>query len=237
MDTKNPIRHYLAQSVRTNGKLIFIAFVLILIGGIILATIRVLPPIVNMFSEHMLGEFVVDLPLKAAFIVIPLILFYKSKFHEEWQEANPDTSITKSEFSTAIYLEIFLSTFIGIVALLIVWIVAGLVDPTIIPRILRVGVFSLGEGFLWVWLMTTLVYTLQFTPFAKISEGALLLCAALLGSLQVVVRLQNTSWHFINDVGTPIPLVVATYTLVALVILVIGRTITARLYEKRNLSS
>lgn len=231
----NPIKRYLAQSVRTNRKRIVFAWIGVLIFGLLLVIGRVIPPIASLFSEHMLGEFVVDLPLKAAFLVIPLILFYRSKTHKEWQEANPDTPITKKGFAIAIYLEIFLSTFIGIFALIIIWVVAGLADPTIVERILRVGIFSLGEGFLWVWLMATLVYTLQFTPLVKIADGAVLLTGSMLGSLQVVVSLQNTSWHFIDDVGTPIPLVVAAYVAVGLFILVVGWAITARLYDKVDL--
>jgi len=235
MIAKDPIKYYLIQSVKMNGRHILIALIGTLAFGLILATTRVFPPIANLFSEHMLGEFVVDLPVKAAFLIIPIVLFYKSKTHKEWQEANQDTSITKKEFATAIYLEIFLSTFIGIFALLIIWIVAGLVDPSIVDRIHRVGVFSLGEGFLWVGLMTTLVFTLQFTALVKIAKGSLLLCASLLGSLQVIVILQNISWYFIDDVGIPIPLVTLTYASVGLFILVIGRTITARLYDKVDL--
>jgi len=235
MNIKNPIKHYLVQSLRKNGKWILVAWIGVLIVGLILATIRVFPPITNLFSEHILGEFVVDIPLKLAFIVIPIILFYRSKTHKKWQEDNPYSPITKKDFTTAIYLEIFLSTFVGIFALVIIWIVAGLVDPAIIDRILRVGIFSLGEGFLWVWLMATLIYTLQFTPIVKIAQGAVLLSASLLGSLQVVVRLQNISWRLIDAVVMPIPLMVVTYISAGLIILIIGWAITAKLYEKVDL--
>ena len=152
MNIKNPIKHYLTQCVRTNGKQLFFAWIGVLIFGLLLVIGRVIHPITRIFSEHILSEFVIDLPLKAAFMVIPLILFYRSKMYKEWQEANPDTSITKRDFTTAIYFEIFLSTFLGIFALGIIWFVAGLVDPTIVERILKVGIFGLGEGFLLICL-------------------------------------------------------------------------------------
>jgi len=233
MNTTNPIKHYLAQTVRTNGKWVLIAWSGVLVFGLILATARVLPPIQNLFSEHILGEFVVDLPVKAAFLIIPLILIVRSKSHKEWQEAN--LTITKKKFSTALYLEIFLFTFLGIPALIIIWLVAGLIDPTIIERIFITGILASGEMFLWVWLMTTLIYTLQFTPLGEISEGSVLVAVSLLGSLWLVVSLQNTLWYVVDDMGVSIPIVVATYVFIGLIILVIGRTITAKLYEKVDL--
>ena len=235
MNTKNPIKHYLSQSVRTNRKWVFFAWISILAFGLILATIRVLPPIASLFSEHILGEFVVDLPVKTAFLVIPLILIVRSKSHKKWQEANPDVPITKKNFSTALYLEIFLSIFLGVPALIITWIVAGLIDPVIVERIFITGILASGEMFLWVWLMTTLIYTLQFTPLVKVGDGSVLVAAGLLGSLWVVVSLQNTLWYSINEIGVPIPLVVAIYMFVALLILVIGWVITAKVYEKVDL--
>ena len=235
MNTTNPIKHYFAQSVRTNGKWVLIAWVGVLIFGLILATARVLPPIQNLFSEHMLGEFVVDLPVKAAFLVIPLILIVRSKSYKEWQEANLNVPITKKKFSTSLYLEIFLFTLLGIPTLIIIWLVAGLIDHAIIERIFITGILASGEMFLWVWLMTTLIYTLQFTPLGKISNGSVLVAVSLLGSLQLVVSLQNTLWYVVDDMEVPIPIVVATYVFIGLIILVIGRTITAKLYEKVDL--
>jgi hypothetical protein len=229
----NSIKHYLAQSVRTNGKWILIGWVGVLVFGLVLVLGRLLAPIQSIFSEHILSEFVVDIPLKAAFIILPIILFYRGETHKEWQEDNPP--ITKKEFSTAIYLEIFLSVFLGIAALIIVWIVAGLADPDIVERIFEVGVFSLGEGFLWVGLMTTLVYTLQFTPLVKIGQGSVLLAISLIGSLQVIILLQTPAWHFVNYVGISIPLLFAVYFLAALIVLFIGWAITAMLYKKIDL--
>ena len=83
--------------------------------------------------------------------------------------------------------------------------------------------------------MTTMVYTLQFTPIVKIWDGRLLLAGSLLTSLQVIIRLQNFSWYLINSIGVSILCVVAFYVFIGFIFLVIGRTITAKLYEKVDL--
>jgi len=232
----SPIKHYLAQSIRTNGKWVLVAWVGVLVSGLILVLGRLLPPIQNLLSEVILGGLVVNIPLKAAFIVIPLVLLCRSKTHKEWQEVNSDTPITRKEFSAASYLEIFLSTLLGLPALGIIWIVAGLTDPAIVEYILTVGVFGLGEGFLWVSLMATLIYTLQFTPLVKIAEGSILILIGLFGPLWIIASLlQPISWDFINYEGVPIPLVVVIYILAGLIVLVVGKTITAKLYEEIDL--
>jgi hypothetical protein len=222
--------------MRKNGKLILLATVGVLAVGLILAIGRIIPPINNLLSEELSVLLVANIALKVAFVAIPLILLVKGKTHKQWQEANPDTPITKKNFSTAIYLEMFLFTFIGFFLIVVIWAIAGLIDPDIAEPLLSVYVFGIGEGFLWVWMMTVLVYTLQFTPLVKIVDGIVLLLASFLGSLHIIAEfLQPLSWNYIDYEGVPIPLVIGIYILVGLLLLIIGRTITAKLYEKVDL--
>jgi len=231
MTAKNPIKHYLAWSARTNGKIIIIALVIILVAGLALAIARGIPSIANQFSEHMLNEFIVDIPVKLVILVVPCILLFKSKTHKEWQELHKDISITKKDYVTATYLEIFLSTFISLPVLLIIWIVAVLVDSSVSENILTIGVFNLGAGFFLIWMMTALVYTLQFTKLVKINDGAVLLVVCLFASLWTTMGFQ--SLLFLAEI--PSLLKGAICALAGLVILLIGRAITAKLYEKVDL--
>jgi len=257
MKTKSPVKHYLAQSVRTNGKWAFIAWVCTLFVCIILVTIRVLPPVYNLIPFLMDDIFVFNVPPKLAPFAVPLVLilgnmmcrqepkpdtptekglmFFRGASYKAWQENNPDIPITKKEFATALYLEIFLSTFFGVFALGIIWTVAGLLDPTVFEHIFRNGIHVLGVVFLWVCLATTMFYTLQFSPLKKIANGGLLLIISLFGSLQVAAWFQNNSWPLIDDTGISIPLVFTVFTLIGLIFLVIGSVITALLYKRVDL--
>jgi len=257
MKTKSPIKYYLAQSVRTNGKYALLAWVGTLVLCLILVTIRVLPPVYNLIPFLADDIFVFNVPPKLAPFAVPLVLFlrnmmceqepkpdtptekglivFRGASHKAWQEDNPDIPITKKQFATALYLEIFLSTFLGVFALGIIWVVAGLLDSIVFEYIFRNGIHVLGVVFLWVCLATTMFYTLQFSPLKKIANGGLLLFISLLGSLQVAAWLQNNSWPLIDDRGIPIPLVFMVFTLIGLIFLVIGRAITAQLYERVDL--
>jgi hypothetical protein len=231
MTAKNPIKHYLAWATRTNGKIIIIALVIILVAGLALAIARGIPPIENQFSEHMLNEFIVDIPVKLVILVAPIILLFKSKTRKEWQELHKDISITKKDYATATYLEIFLSTFISLPVLLIIWIVAIRVDSSVIENILTIGVFNLGAGFFLIWMMVALVYTLQFTKLVKINDGAVLLVICLFASLWTTMGFQSLLF------STEIPSLLkgAICALAGLVILLIGRAITEKLYKKVDL--
>lgn len=64
MSTKNPIKHYLAQSVHTNYKIVLLALFIILIAGVITVIVRNIPAIAGVISEHISTEMVVDFPVK-----------------------------------------------------------------------------------------------------------------------------------------------------------------------------
>ncbi|MDR2585457.1 MAG: hypothetical protein LBC84_04450, partial [Prevotellaceae bacterium] len=89
MNIASPIKYYLAQSVRTNKKWMPYALLLILIVGLILAIIRVIPPIANLLPSVVINDFFIDIQLvKVALAVVLLPLFYKSKTYLAWQEKN-----------------------------------------------------------------------------------------------------------------------------------------------------
>ena len=69
MNTKNPIRYYLAQSMRKNGKLILLATVGVLAVGLILAIGRTIPPIDNLLSEELSFLLVANIALKIILIM------------------------------------------------------------------------------------------------------------------------------------------------------------------------
>jgi hypothetical protein len=227
VNTRNSIKYYLANSARTNGKPIFIFLIIFLVVGIIFAIGRSTSLFASLFSEHLLSEFVVDLPVKAAALIVPTILFIKSKSHKEWQEAHHD--IPKKDFTTAIYLEIFIASFVAVPVLFIIWIAAVLVDPSVIENILTIGVFNLGACFFWIWMMTALIYTLQFTKLANIREGAVLYVVCLFASLWLTVKLQSSLF----SAGMPVAALICAFA--GLIVLVVGRAITARLYKNFNL--
>ncbi|MCL1862230.1 MAG: hypothetical protein FWF78_01540 [Defluviitaleaceae bacterium] len=228
MCAKTPIKSYLAIQLRTHRKSVVIALITILIVGVALAIGRAIPAITNIFSEHMLNEFVVDIPVKLVILTVPIILFFKSKTHKEWQEAHQDIQITKKDFATATYLEIFLSTFVGVPVLFTIWIVAVLVDHSIIENILTIGVFNLGAGFFLIWMMTALVYTLRFTKLAKINQGAVLLVICLFASLWTTMGLQS----LLFSMEMPFAMKAVICMLIGLVVIVIGWSITTKLYAK-----
>jgi len=66
MNTKNPIKHYLAQSVSINWKLVLLILFIILIAGVIAVILRNFSAIAGVLSEHISSEVVVDLPVKLA---------------------------------------------------------------------------------------------------------------------------------------------------------------------------
>ena len=94
--TINPIRYYIAQSVRTNIKWMPYVLLLNLIVGLILVIVRAIPPIANLLPYFIINEFFIDIQLvKAAFIIVLLPMLGKSKTYLAWQEGNSDVPITK----------------------------------------------------------------------------------------------------------------------------------------------
>ena len=231
MNTKNPIKGYLVQSAKTNKKPILFALFAILVAGLVLVIGRITPVFANIFSEHILREFVVDLPVKVVGLVVPFILVFKSKSHAEWHELHPDIPISKKKFAVAIYLEMFLSTFVAIPVLIVIWIVAGLIDPSIVESILTTGVFALGVMFFIVWVMTALIFTLQFTKLVEINDGTTLLCVSFLAAFGLGLGLQS----LLFSTETPPMLAAVICAFIGLIMLLIGWAITARLYQKVDL--
>ena len=228
------VRTYLGRSIQRNGRWLGIAWVCVLVFGLTLAIGRTTPWFEGVFSAHLLREFVVDIPLKLAFLVCPIVLFYQHKRYDVWQSENADVHLTKAQFVMGSYLEIVLAVLFGLCGLAVVWLVAGWIDPTVVADILQVGVFSLGEGFLWVSVMTTMVYPLMFTSLVRIAKGEMLVAICLLFALQVVIMFQPWAWYLMNDVGVGVLVMLLGYMLGGLVVLVIGGVLTARLYQQRH---
>jgi hypothetical protein len=230
MSPKNPVKSYLALSVRRNGKSILITQLGILVIGIILVASRIIPAMEDIFSDHLLREFVVDLPVKIAIGAAPFILMTRSKTYAKWREANPGISIEKKDFTTATYLEMFIAPFIGVPVLIAVWGAAILADSSIIESVLTTGIFNIGAVFFLFWLMATLLYTLQFTKLLEVNEGAMLLIVCLFGSLWITVGLQS----LLLETEIPFTLRALVCALLGLIILFLGRMMTIKLYEKSN---
>jgi len=203
------------------------ALLLILIVGLILAIIRVIPPIANLLPNVVINDFFIDIQLaKVALAVVLLPLFYKSKTYLTWQEENPDVPITKKEFTIAIYLEAALYTILSFLPLLITWIVGGSINPNMLEAIFETGIYTVGEAFFWGWLTIAMFYALRLTPIRKIIGDSVLGIICFLVALQVTI---NLIWRV--DFGH--------YTLRALIlgliVLAIGWVITVILYRKADL--
>ena len=231
MNIKNPIKSYLVKSAKANSKPVLIALLVFLIVGLILVIGRITPVFKSIFSEHLLRELVVDLPVKAVGLIVPIILMFKNKSHSEWHEAYPDMPMSKKNFTTAIYLEMFLSALVAVPVLVVIWVVASLVDPNIVESILTTGVFALGVMFFIPWVMTALIFTLQFTKLLEINDGAVLLFGSVLVAFWLGVGLQSLLFALV----VPHALASVICAFIGLIIILIGWKITASLYEKVDL--
>ena len=218
----NSIKNFLAQSVRANWKLVLFSLLLILIAGVVSVITGVIP-------EDMRVGIVFNIFPKITIVAAPFILMMRTKSHAEWQESQPDTPITKKDFTTGIYLDVFLSTFIGVPALALIWVVASLVDPYIID--FNEGFLVAGGVFCWIWTMTSLLYTFQFTKFGKHNGGQTLMLVCIFVSLGFAVALTRIG----HAIGLPAILIVTLLMLVGLLMFLIGWAITKRLYEKIDL--
>ena len=115
-----------------------------------------------MFSPELITDAIVGFPVTVAVALAPIILMFLSHTTMA-QESSPEIPITKRQFITRLYLKIFLSTFIAVPVVVLVWFIAALTGHVNVDYILSTGLYSLGVGFLFVWIVMACFYTLQFT--------------------------------------------------------------------------
>jgi len=234
VNTKNSIKNYLMQSVRTNGKIVLLALFALLVVWVAVAIMRTIPAVTNVISERLLREFVVDLPVKFVIGLVPYIILMRTKSYSKWTEANPDTPITKKDFTTATYLNHFLLSLTSMPVLAIIWVAAVLADPYMLEYI-PMGIYNAGAMFFVVWAMAGLIYTLQFIPyFQKPKEEKLNLAISFLISFGTAIGLQMLFYRAFElpRMATLAAIIIAA---IGLVVFLICRPITARLYEKFDL--
>jgi len=234
LNTKKPIKNYLIQSVGTNGKTVLLALFALLIVWVAVAILRTVPAVTDMISERWLRELVVDLPVKFIIGLIPYIILMKTKSYSKWTEANPDAPISKKDFTTATYLGYFLFSLASMPVLAAVWVVAVLADPYILEYI-PMGIYNAGAMFFVVWAMAGLNYTLQFIPYLQNDKGdSLAPIIGFLVSFGIAFGLQSLFYRVFElpRMATLAAIIIAA---MGLVIFLICRPITARLYEKSDL--
>ncbi|MCL2569394.1 MAG: hypothetical protein FWE12_08245 [Oscillospiraceae bacterium] len=234
MNTKKPIKNYLMQSVRTNGKTVLLALFALLIVWVAVAIMRTIPAVTNVISERWLRELVVDLPVKFIIAVVPYIILTRTKSYSKWTEANPDAPISKKDFTTATYLNYFLFSLTSMPVLAVVWVVAVLADPYILEYI-PMGIYNAGAMFFVVWATAGLNYTLQFIQYLQNDKGdSLAPIIGFLVSFGTAFGLQSLFYRVFElpRMATPAAMIIAA---MGLVVFLICRPITARLYEKFDL--
>ncbi|MCL2188664.1 MAG: hypothetical protein FWC16_04830 [Defluviitaleaceae bacterium] len=234
MTTKNPIKNYLVQSVSTNGKIVLLAWFVLLVVWVAVAIMRTIPAVTDIISERMLREFVVDFPVKFIIALIPYIILMKTKSYVEWTEANPDTPITKKDFTTATYLNYFLFSLASMPVLAVVWVVAVLADPYMLEYI-PMGIYNAGAMFFVVWAMAGLNCTMQFIPYLqKTKEKKLTLAIGFIISFAIAFGLQMLFYR-VFELPRMAAVAAIIIAAIGLVVFLICRPITARLYEKSDL--
>lgn len=234
MTRTNPIKNYLIQSFRTNGKNVLLALFALLIVWVAVAIMRTIPAVIDVISERLLRNFVVDLPVKFVIALVPYIILMKTKSYSKWTEANPDAPISKKDFTTATYLGYFLFSLASMPVLAVVWVVAVLADPYMLEYI-PMGIYNAGAMFFVVWAMAGLTYTLQFIPYLKKSkETELTLAISFIISFGTAFGLQSLFYRVFElpRMATIAAIIIAA---IGLVVFLICRPITARLYEKSDL--
>jgi len=224
MNTKNPIKSYLAQSVRTNGRLVLLVLLGILVVGVAISLVGLIPE-----HRELVSLVIFNLPAKITVGLIPIILILKSKTYSEWSVANPDITITKKDFTNATYLEVFLSSFLGILPLVLIWIAVHFVYPGMVD--LDEGFGVLGGSFGLVWGMIGLVYALQFTKLANINEGAVLFAVGFFVPFGVVVAIQR-AFHAIE---LPLIFIAGIPALIGFIVFMVSRPIAVCLQDKKDL--
>jgi len=209
---------------------LFALFVLLIVW-VAVAIMRTIPAVTNVISERWLRELVVDLPVKFIIAVVPYIIIRSNKGYAKWKETNPDSPITKKDFTTATYLNYFLFSLTSMPALAVVWVVAVLADPYMLAYI-PMGIYNAGAMFFVVWAMAGLNYTLQFIPsWQKYREDDLALIISFLISFGTAFGLQSLFYRVFElpRMATPAAMIIAA---MGLVVFLICRPITARLYKK-----
>jgi len=121
--TPGTIKDFLTQSIRTNSKLILLVLLCMLVVGVAILLIGLIPE-----HREVVSLVIFNLPAKITVGLIPIILILKSKTYSEWNTANPNIALSKKDFTNASYLEVFLSSFLGILPLVLIWIAAYLVS-------------------------------------------------------------------------------------------------------------
>jgi len=222
--TKNPIKQYLAQSVRINGKLILLVLLGILVAGVGVSLIGFIPE-----HREVVSLILFNLPAKIIVLIVPIILILKSKTYSEWSTANPNITIAKKDFTNATYTELFIASFFDIPILALIWISAHFVYPGMVD--LNEGVAILGGSLGVAWGMIGLVCSLQFTKLVSISEGAMVFAVGFFVPFGVVVAIQRT----LNAIELPLLFIAGVPALVGLVVLIISRPIAVRLQERVDL--
>jgi hypothetical protein len=110
------MKSYLTQSIRANGKLVLLVLLGILLAGIGSSLVGIMP-------EHrgLVNMIISDLPAKVVIGAVPIILILKTKDYSDWVLANPSANVTKRDFINGMYVEGFVSSFLGLVVLAIIW--------------------------------------------------------------------------------------------------------------------
>jgi MFS family permease len=230
---KNPLQQYLAQVWQANWRYGLLGLLIVLTVSLALIFLRTTPFMQELLSERMLMEFVIDLPVKSSVIVLPFVLFYRGKMYAAWVAENPNIHISKKDFSTGTYLSIFLASLLGLPILIAVFVISSIVDPNTTERILTNGIFNTGAMVFFICVMAAIVYTLQFAKFMQKKQGAffqmeiaalpsILLAAGLQALIQLTLTEQSYIFHTVVIV------------LMGFVVLLIGRVLTARKYEKMD---
>jgi len=224
MNTKNPMKSYLAQSVRTNGKQVMIVMLGILGVGMAFSLLGFIPE-----QRELVTLLIFDLLPKMAVTLIPIILIMKSKTYSEWCETNPELNISKKDFMNATFLENLFSSFLGVLPLVLVWITVYFVDTGMVD--LEEGFGVLGGMFGVVWAMIGLVYSLQFSKLGNINEGAVLLAVVFLVPFWGVVAIQRT----LHEMELSMLFVASVPAIIGFIVFIVSCPIAVRLQEKVEL--
>ena len=224
MNTKNPMKSYLAQSIRTNGKLVMLVMLGILVAGVAISLLGFIPE-----QRELVTLLIFDLLTKISVGLIPIILIMKSKTYSEWCETNPELTLSKKDFMNATFLENFLSSFLGVLPLVLIWIAVHFLNTGMVD--LDEGFGVLGGMFGVVWAMIGLVYSLQFSKLGNINEGAVLLAVAFLVPFWVVVAIQRT----LHEMELSMLFVASVPAIIGFIVFIVSRPIAVRLQEKVEL--
>jgi len=193
-----------------------------LVAGVGVSLVGIIPE-----RRELVSLIISDLPAKITILLVPVILIFRTKTYSEWSAENPSTVITKKGFINAIYLEVFLSSFLGLSVLALIWAVAHLVSPGIVD--LNEGFGVLGGSFGIVWGMIALVYSLQFTKLGQSDE--MLLAIGFFVPFGIVVAIQQ-AFHAIE---LSLIFIAGIPALVGFIMFMISRPIAVSLQEKIDL--